>query len=63
MVKIKLVNMVKRELEDMKNADKCHNCCMCCEKYNTVKEQNKECEARKARGRIIHRGIRTLNKL
>ena len=36
---------------------------MCCEKYNTVKEQNKECEARKARGRIIHREIRTLNKL
>ena len=55
--------MVKRELEDMKNADKCHNCCMCCEKYNTVKEQNKKCEARKARGRIIHREIRTLNKL
>lgn len=31
--------MVKRELEDMKNADKCHNCC--CVVKNTIQLKNK----------------------
>ena len=59
---MKLVNMIKRELEDMKIADKCHTCCLCCDKYKSVKEQNKECKAKKARGRITNRAMRTFNK-
>ena len=52
------VNMAIRELEDMTIADKCHDCCLCCKKYKLVKEQNKKCEVRKARGRIIARQVR-----
>ena len=61
--KVKLINMVKRELEDMRITDKCHTCCLCCDKYKLVKEQNKKCEVRKARGRIIARQVRSARNI
>ena len=32
--------IAQRNLEDMLIADKCHTCCLCCDKYKTSKEQN-----------------------
>jgi len=56
------VNMAIRELEDMKIAAECQICCMCCEKYKMVKDQNKFCKVRKARGRMVQREVRAYHK-
>lgn len=45
-----------REIRDMKVASKCHICCLCCDKYETAKEQ-KQCKVQKARKRMIDREI------
>lgn len=43
-------------------AYECHNNCMACDKYKTVKEQNSKCEYRKARGRLTNRMIYAAKK-
>jgi len=52
----------ERQITDLKICNKCTNCCLCCNKYKSVKEQNAKCEVRKARKRITDREIRRCNK-
>ena len=35
----------------------CRKYCGCCKKYKTVKEQDKKCESKRERGRVIARAI------
>jgi len=59
---MKLVNVVRRELNDLLIADRCHDCCMCCKHYKLVKDKNKMCDIRKARGRMVQREVKKFNK-
>lgn len=40
----------------------CMKNCLCCDKYKTVKEMDKNCETRRERGRITARAIYKLKK-
>lgn len=50
-----------REIRDMKISNKRQKCCLCCDKYETTKEQ-KKCEVQRARKRMIDREIYQLKK-
>ena len=40
----------------------CRKYCGCCEKYETTKEQDKQCESKRERGRATARAIYKLKK-
>jgi hypothetical protein len=40
----------------------CHECCITCEKYSTVKEQKAKCETRKARAKRARHALYMLKK-
>lgn len=53
---------IDREIRDMKIASKCNECCLNCDKYKSIKEQDMKCEVVKARKRMIDREIYQLKK-
>ena len=59
---MKELTMLERQIKDIEICNKCTNCCLSCDKYTSVKEQNAKCEVRKARKRITDREIRRCNK-
>jgi len=54
---------MERDSIDIETNHKCSEWCPTCEKYSTMKEANRLCEVRKARGRITNRQISTYKKL
>ena len=54
---------MERDLIDIEINHKCSEWCPTCEKYTTMKEANKLCEVRSARGRITNRQVSTYKKL